>query len=145
MFHRILVPTNFSDSDLEALAYAEKLADKNGEITLIHAIEPIPHLNEKEDQAFYDRLRARAAEKMSRLLAQHHHKSIAIKGEVLMGKRWECIVGFAEEHHIQLIVMSSHPVDRRRDPAHLGSVSHRVAIMAPCPIFLVKGQPAPYA
>lgn len=144
MFDRILVPTNFASTDREALAYAEKLADKNGEITLLHAIEPIPHLNEEEDRAFYDRLRTRAAEKMAHLLAQHRHANIAIKGEVLLGKRWECIVGFSEEHHVDLIVMSSHPVDRRRDPTHLGSVSHRVAIMATCPIFLVKGKPAPY-
>jgi nucleotide-binding universal stress UspA family protein len=44
----------------------------------------------------------------------------------------------AADEDIDLIVMRSHKVDRDDAEANVGTVSHQVAVFAPCSVYLVR-------
>ncbi len=54
------------------------------------------------------------------------------------GKRAEAIVRYAENRDMDLIVLSSHKVDRDHPALGWGTISYRIAIVARCPVLLVK-------
>ena len=53
-------------------------------------------------------------------------------------ERAEAIVAYAEERGMDLIVLSSHKVDRDHPALGWGTISYRIAIVARCPVLLVK-------
>jgi len=61
-------------------------------------------------------------------------------GEVLFGSGARCIVDYATEHDIDLIVMGTHG---RTGMSHLlmGSVAERVVRTAPCAVMTVRTKP----
>ncbi|MFL6290864.1 MAG: universal stress protein, partial [Thermoanaerobaculia bacterium] len=63
---------------------------------------------------------------------------IPVYHEVIYGKRAEAIVRHAEEREVDLIVLSSHKVDRDHPALGVGAISYRIAIVARCPVLLVK-------
>ena len=58
--------------------------------------------------------------------------------EVLFGKRAETIVRYAGEKAADLMILSSHKVDRDHPALGLGTLSYAIAIVARCPVLLVK-------
>ena len=58
--------------------------------------------------------------------------------DIRYGKRAETIVRYAEERGMDLIVLSSHKVDRDHPALGWGTISYRIAIVARCPVLLVK-------
>jgi universal stress protein A len=57
---------------------------------------------------------------------------------IVLGKRHDEIIKCAVEKQADLILMSSHRVDPDRPAANFGSISYRVAVLAPCAVLLVK-------
>lgn len=136
MFKNILIPVDFSARNQESLAVAQSLARLNkGQITLLHVIELIAETKRHgELDSFYDDLEAQAQEKFTSLLAIAPEAA----GEVVYGDRVEEILNFADEHNIDLIVMSSRRVDPQNPGDGLGTISQKIGILAQCPVLLVK-------
>jgi len=139
MFKNILVPTDLSERTVKSLGIAIDMALLDGGvITLLHIIEMIEDEDEKEFQDFYDRLRDRAQRKMDEIASQYEHVKLPINREILFGKRVLEIIRFAGEYAVDLIIMSSHKIERLSAGEGWATISYRVGILAPCPVLMVK-------
>jgi len=138
----ILVPTDFSKSADDALAYALALAGQVGAVVrLVHVFD------DPDTVALYSELYVpMPAEMRSEILADLRRQLAArataagrtdVPAEVLTGVPWQAIVEAAAQHKCDLIVMGTHG---RHGMAHLllGSVAERVVRTAACPVLVVR-------
>ena len=141
MFRKILVPVDFTEKNEAAIRAALEVigSHEDSEIYLLHAIETIEHVEYDEMKDFYRELENRAVAKLT-LLEERCRESGAVKvfHDLQYGKRAETIVRYAEERGMDLIVLSSHKVDRDHPALGWGTISYRIAIVARCPVLLVK-------
>lgn len=138
MFQKILVPVDFTPKNEAALEMAVELARRSGgEITLLHVIETLD-LPEEEVRDFYERLEAEAEEKMGHLSSRLRGQGAAVLQRIAYGKRVPEIVRHADASDQELVIMDSH----RLGPDHVEggwmTISHQVAIFAPCPVLLLR-------
>jgi nucleotide-binding universal stress UspA family protein len=138
MFKKIMVPIDLSDAKNPAVQIAQKIALQNkAQLTLLHVIEKIEYLPSGETKDFYARLEKKGEEKLSQLVEKiKFNRKIATK--ILLGNRANSIVEYAEKNKIDLIVMNSHRVDLKEPNKGWGTISYKVAILAQCPVLLVK-------
>ena len=137
MFESILVPVDFTEKNQAAIKIALDLAKiSRGKITLLHVIEQVDLVPQKELTEFYKKLNKDAEDNMSALLSSIG-AAYAIETVVLLGKRAKEIVTWAADSQIDLIIMNSHKVDTSR-LEDWGSISYKVAILSACPVLLVK-------
>ncbi|HEY4490649.1 MAG TPA: universal stress protein [Acidobacteriota bacterium] len=138
VFRRILIPLDFTDKNSAAVRVAKKMARQNrSEITLLHVIEQIEGLSETELSGFYETLESKA-EKQMRTWSGKLDNVGRVKQVILFGNRLREIVNFAEAQKIDLIVLSSHTIDPKRAVYAWSTLSNRIAILAQCPVLLVK-------
>jgi nucleotide-binding universal stress UspA family protein len=148
MFSNILVPTDGTERSRNALDMAVRLLSREGAvsageqpgtITLLHVIETIAGDEETEEfRRFYSALEKRARKRMSQLVEEHSEHQHLIRQTVLFGGRVSEILRYAEENSVDLIVLSSHKIDPERPAEGWGTISHKVGILASCPVLLVK-------
>ncbi len=139
MFQKILVPVDFTEKNDSALDSAVQIAAGcDGEITLLHVVEIIEHIDFNEMSDFYRGLETRAAARLFTLKETLEAKGAQVRHEVLFGKRAETIVRYAGEMAADLMILSSHKVDRDHPALGLGTLSYGIAIVARCPVLLVK-------
>ena len=141
MFRKILVPVDFTEKNEAALASAIEIAaggDEESEVTLLHVIETIEHVEFDEMKDFYRGLETRGAAKLFAMEERFQSAGVRVRHDVLYGKRAEAIVRFAEDHETDLMILSSHKVDRDHPALGWGTISYRIAIVARCPVLLVK-------
>lgn len=139
----ILVPTDFSESADQALAYALQLAEQVGAaVRLVHVFD------DPDDAGLYSNmyvpmpveLRAKILTDLRRQLTARVETvagSRKVTAEVLSGAPAKTIVEDAKAHQCDLIVMGTHG---RHGVAHLllGSVAERVLRTAACPVLVVR-------
>jgi nucleotide-binding universal stress UspA family protein len=140
MFRKILVPVDFTGKNETALDSAVQIAatQAESEITLLHVIETIEHIEFSEMSDFYRRLELQVAAKLFALEARLKERGANVRHEILFGKRAETVVSYAEEKGVDLMILSSHKVDRDHPALGLGTLSYGIAIVARCPVLLVK-------
>ena len=139
VFHHILIPADLSGRTSEAVDMACKLGGAAAErLTLFHAIEPIHGASYEEFQSFYRELEGRAATHLSGLAVRCEGSALKVECVVVIGKPAEEIVRFAAEKRIDLIVLASHRIDDSSSDRDWGTLSHKVGVLAPCPVLLVK-------
>lgn len=139
MFSHLLVPLDFTEKDEAAVTIAIETARRDGsEVTLLHVIETIDHMDFDEMSDFYQRLEARAAAKLAVLVDRCTSAGVRGRFEIVFGKRAQAILEHAAGSPTDLIVLSSHRVDRDHPALGLGTISYQVAIVARCPVLLVK-------
>jgi len=142
MFRKILVPVDFTDKNETALTSAIEIAgrgdDAASEVTLLHVIETIEHIGFEEMADFYRGLETRAAAKLFALAERLQKAGVRARHDVLYGKRAETVVRYAEDHAMDLVILSSHKVDRDHPALGWGTISYRIAIVVRCPVLLVK-------
>ena len=141
MFRKILVPVDFTEKNEPALRTAVEVAspgEGGSEVTLLHVIESIEHLEAGEMADFYRGLETRATARLFTLQERFKEAGLAVRQELVIGKRAETIVRFAEDQAMDLVILSSHRVDRDHPALGLGTLSYRVAIVVRCPVLLVK-------
>lgn len=135
---RILVPTDFSEYSAEAIVYACALADKFGaKLHFLHALEC--HTSSAPlfggGIALTPRLKeTREAVEQELNRAAPQREAVRVTGD---GPAFRCIVSYAEDNDIDLIVMGTHG---RSGAAHvvMGSVAERVVRGAPCPVLTIR-------
>ncbi|HRQ41242.1 MAG TPA: universal stress protein [Chloroflexota bacterium] len=138
MYQHILVPVDFSERNPQALMVALEMARMgNGRVSLLHVIKLISGALE-DFQDFYEKLEAEAHAKMTTLIASQPDVEIALTSHIIVGHRVEEILRFAAGQDVDLIVMSSHKIDLQHPDEGWGTISHKVSILAQCPVLLVK-------
>lgn len=139
MFDRILVPVDLTEKNRVAVEAAAELAGQSGgEICLLHVVETIEDVPFAELEDFYDRLQERAEAAMEPMATELRGAGLEVHRRILFGKRAPEIVRFAEEWGADLILLSSHPIDPDSPQLPWATISYRVAILARCPVLLVK-------
>ncbi len=149
----LLVPVDFSGETPAAVSAAVELARKfPARLTLLHVVEPVllPTgdfylAGDMESMtATYTENLIEAARLELNALVTKTPAGVPVDIAIKVGIPWHCIVDFAAEYPIDLVVMSSHG---RSGLKHLwlGSVAERVVQHATCPVLVVRprtgGQP----
>ncbi len=138
MFRRILVPVDLTDKNVRAVEWSRELAEWGGAVvTLLHVIEPLD-LPFEELEDFYEELESRAAEAMEAMSQPLQVAGVEHRQQVVYGDRAREIVEFAADQRMDLIVLSSHRQDLEDPVRNLGTLSHKVAILAQTPVLLVR-------
>ena len=136
---QILVPTDFSQSADDALAYALTLADQVGAtVRLVHVFDdPDVGLYSDVYVPMPAEMRADIMANIRRELTARATGHREVASEVLTGAPVTAIVNAAKRQKCDLIVMGTHG---RHGVAHmlLGSVAERVIRTAACPVLVVR-------
>lgn len=139
MFNRILVPVDLSKKSLAGVEVAHAFANQSrAEVILLHVIETIEHVQFDELKPFYERLEKSARKGLQEFSEKFVADKLKVDLELVYGHRSQEIVKYAAAHAIDLIIMSSHRIDPNRPIHDWSSISYAVAILAPCPVLLVK-------
>lgn len=139
MYDTILIPVDLSSTNEDVLRRAQQLGTPDQtHILLHHAIETLQDEEPGEMDDFYEELREDAEEKMETWTAEVAEAGFEVESLITYGERGPEITRVAEEHEADLVVMRSHRI-RRDDPeTSVGTVSHQVAVFAPCSVYLVR-------
>ena len=140
MYGTILIPVDLSNTNDAVFTTARRLGTASDTtILLLHVIETLQEDEPGEMDDFYEELRAEAEDKMASWADQIADDGFDVRAEITYGQRAPEITRIAEEEAADLIVQRSHKVDRDDDPeTSVGTVSHQVAIFAPCSVLLVR-------
>lgn len=141
MFSDILVPVDLTEKNRAAVEVAADLArsaEADASLTLLHVIETIDHVPFEDLEDFYSTLQGKAETGLDELSALVPAGGPEIRRRVVYGHRARAIVDYAADEGCDLIVLSSHRVDPERRGEDWATISHKVAILAPCPVLLVK-------
>jgi nucleotide-binding universal stress UspA family protein len=141
-FHRILFPTDFSESCYVALPFAQRMASLDGaEILLLHVVEDVPVVSEMgmyfqggafQMEAFMDAAKERLKIEKTRFQGEWQ----PVELDVRVGDPAGTIDDYAREKGVDLIVMATHQpgfVER----LFVGSVAEGTLRDAPCPVLVV--------
>lgn len=144
---RILWPTDFSDLSLCGGHYARAFAEQFGaEIHVLHVVAPplspdVSVMIPAEVPVSYSQpeLIESSRSAMEKLIAQHFAGIEPVQREVAFGDAAQCICRYAEEHEIDLIVVTTHG---RTGLGHvlICSTAERIVQHAPCPVLTVKSR-----
>lgn len=139
MFEKILVPVDLTEKNHVGVAQAARLARlTGGTVTLLHVIETLD-LPFEELKDFYKDLEERAEPQMAQLAAPLIEEGFQEVDRVIAyGRRAEEVARYADEHDFDLIVLSSHKIDPENPGLSWATLSYKVAILAQCPVLLVK-------
>lgn len=139
MYDSILIPVDLSATNEAVLDTARALGTA-GEtnIRLLHVIETLQDEEPGEMDDFYEELREDAEGQMSTWAEAMAEHGFSVESTVRYGERAPEVTHMAEEQDVSLIVMRSHTVDRDDPDSTVGSVSHQVAVFAPCSVYLVR-------
>ena len=143
-FRRILCPVDFSESSLQALAYALRMAEEaDAHLTALHVID-MPAVTSEEPAAFeadLDRIRQASAAEASRrlhdLVPDRARTFCTVETTIVEGRAYAAILRLAVEQQSDLIVMGVRgraAIDRLL----FGSTTHHVIRAAACPVLIVR-------
>jgi len=143
--HSILFPTDFSECGNFALSYAASLARTfNAKIICVNVIEPIvptvgySGMTEPLPIAdIADQLEDSAERELPKLAECDECAGIEVEELVVHGEAASEIVRVAREHHVDLIVISSHG-RTGLGRVLFGSTAEAVVRHATCPVLVVK-------
>jgi nucleotide-binding universal stress UspA family protein len=136
-----LVPVDFSDSSARALRYAaERAAESGGSLIIVHVV-PADYgwlgIGRDESRDLDRSLQRQAANRLRTFVDENVSYRVAADLEVRVGQPAEEIVAAARDSKCDSIVLSTRGVTGL-DRYLIGSVAHRVAQLAPCPVVLVR-------
>ncbi len=142
-FQHILVPIDFTQKNVAALDIAFDLASQNrARTTLLHVVESIESEPDDDDdeelREFYQQLGQRATTDLEGMSQRFSEAGLDVEFKVWVGNRVQEIVRCITEREVDLVVLSSHPIDAERPAQSLATVSYAVSIVCPCPVLMVK-------
>lgn len=139
MFEHILIPLDFTDKNDAALETAERIAAPDAShVTLLHVIEELAGPDDAEARAFYRKLERRAEENLERQVAAMRRAGLVCEGAIERGKRAQTVVRHALENDVDLIILSSRPLDPEKPSQPWPTISQQVALISPVAVLLVR-------
>jgi len=139
MYDKILIPVDLSSANEAVFSQALELASAGKtDIILLHVIETLQDDEPGEMDDFYDELREDADAKMKEWAGAMADEGFEVQAAITYGERGPEITRVAEENDVDLIVQRSHRLRREDENPNVGTVSHQVAIFAPCSVLLVR-------
>jgi len=142
---RILVPVDFSNDSLQALAYAREFAKPlRAELVILYVVEPIYYATPADMYAtsasvgmMVDEQRKVGAQQLARLAADLKKRGLRCRTILKLGSPAQVIVDTAKSHRADAIIMATHG---RTGLAHMvmGSVSEKVVRTAGCPVTTLR-------
>jgi len=138
MFHKLLLPVDLSPRAELALDAVRQIAVHGAEVELVHVVERIPGLDEAEIDDFYTELEARARKQLEAWAEPLRQEGFRVTLTLSVGKRGSEVLRRVRESGCDLVVLASHPLDPDEPSRALGTVSHQVALVAPCPVLLLR-------
>jgi len=141
---KILYPTDFSDSSLEALKYAVSFSrDYKARLVLMHVVNEqifseglsLPRVTAPE--ALEQEMTAEAERQLKALIPANERAGLDWEMVILRGMPFLEIVRYAKANDVDLIVIGTHG---RSGLEHVifGSTAERVVRKAPCPVLSVQ-------
>ena len=141
---KILYPTDFSESSLEALKYAVSFArDFKARLVLMHVVNEkifseglsLPRVAAPE--ALAEEMAAEAGRQLKVLIPADERQGLDWEMVIRSGMPFLEIIRFARENAVDLIVIGTHG---RSGVDHIifGSTAEKVVRKAPCPVLSVK-------
>jgi nucleotide-binding universal stress UspA family protein len=141
-FHHILVPLDLTTRNDATVDIAFELAVQNKASTsLLHVVQVIEGDTDPPDdetKEFYEILRQRAASELDRLSQRFLDADLPCEVKIRVAEPLKDIIEFATQHRVDLIVMTSHPIDVEHLADTWATLSHKVSVLCRCPILLVK-------
>jgi nucleotide-binding universal stress UspA family protein len=143
LFHRIVVPTDFSGSSEEAWALARRVAGTLGsEVVLAHVyVEPIlygdPPLAADTAWQLYEHGRKWVEDELEKWASAARAEGMTVRTIVRTGSAHDEIVNLATDERAELIIMGTHG-RTGLNRLLLGSVADRVIRLASCPVLTVR-------
>ncbi len=142
-FDVIVVPTDFSDYSLRALAYGIGLAEMfDASVKLVYVHEPALQVSDMAWVGINERTRNNSQIKevrlnLERIVSEQTPADLSIQAVVLNGDAVEEIIHYANEVQADLIVMATHG---RAGISHIlmGSTAEHIIRRASCPVLTLK-------
>ena len=139
MYRNILIPVDLSNKGAVAITAAAQVADpREASITLLHVIETLQDVEYEELEAFYRRIKEKAEKTLGRWTEELSAGGFEAGAEIVFGRRGPEILRYADERNVDLIVMTSHALDRARPPEGFGTLSHQLAALSRCAVLLAR-------
>ncbi len=139
MYDVLLIPVDLSSTNESVLDAARDLAaPDHTHVLLHHAIETLQDEAPGEMDDFYADLQQEAEKKLGAWTSDLAEDGFDVDFMITYGERGPEITRVAEEQDADLLVMRSHRVDRDDPDSPVGTVSHQVAVFAPCSVHLVR-------
>ena len=139
-FQKILIPVDLSEKGRSMLDWARRMGGPETTTVLFHVIETLEDVPFEEMEAFYRRLEERAVEVLDDWVRELEGEGVRAERRVVFGHRLEEVLNAAgaEGTAPDVILLRSHPVDPTSPGRGWATLSYRVAVLAPCPVLLVK-------
>jgi len=143
LFHRIVVPTDFSSCAEAAWEIAQRLAAAVGsELVLAHVLVEAPLFDEspfntEKTRGVFEVATRWAEEHIEQWAAAAKRKGLKVRTAMRRGQPHAEVVALAMDERAALVVLGTHGRGGL-DRALLGSVADRVVRLAPCPVLTVR-------
>ncbi|HBI04250.1 MAG TPA: universal stress protein [Paenibacillaceae bacterium] len=148
MFRNMVVTLDGSELSKKAMEAAIQLAaEQKSVLYFLHVVKEVvvpPYVmgemaysNRDYDTELNNILYKEGEELLRRAKEQAKEKGVTSRIVMLKGDPAVEIIDFIKDHDIQLVVMGSRGLGAFKEMM-LGSVSHKVAQIAPCPVMIVK-------
>lgn len=136
---RILVPVDGSDHSMNAAKYAVDLARMSGaEIFLTHCHKPFPgFLGEPYYQKAVNKIMKDADQLLDPFRKLFDEKGVPYVERIMEGPPREAVPNVARHEKCDLIIIGSRGLSDL-EGLFLGSVTHRVLRVAPCPVMVIR-------
>jgi nucleotide-binding universal stress UspA family protein len=137
LFKHILVPLDFSDKNDAALETVHGMVSLNSSVvSLLHVVETIGSPEDLEIQKFTQQLQEHSEKELLKRAQRFRDLDITVTCESRSGNRVQETLAFAADNEVDLIVLNSHQmIDNKSSSA---SISYQIAILANCPVLLLK-------
>ncbi|MEB1805756.1 MAG: universal stress protein [Bacillaceae bacterium] len=139
MFKRILLPADGSEHSIRAAEKAIAIAktSKDTSVTVLYVVDG--STSKADVLKNWDALGivSQRKQKLSAIEQQAKNENINYEVKIVRGEPGPAIVKYANEKQFDLIVIGSRGLNTLQEMV-LGSVSHKVAKRAKCPVMIVK-------
>jgi nucleotide-binding universal stress UspA family protein len=139
MYRNILVPMGLAEPSDEFLDTVASLAvPRESRVTILHVIETVADTAFDDLEDFYEGLRRRAEATLEKPASRLVDRGLEVQVRIAYGKRAPEIVRHASESCAELIALISHFADPDDPGRGFLSISHQVAVMAPCSVLMIR-------
>lgn len=139
MYDKILLAADGSDHSLRAADHAIFIAQQNSRSSLV-VLYVVDLTTSKSDVLRHldtDTLNRKRREKLSAIEQKAKEAGLNYEIQILHGEPGPTIVEYGDSYQFDLIVIGSRGLNTLQEMV-LGSVSHKVAKRAHCPVMIVK-------